>query len=137
MNRAMTSLSVFDRQLLLVPVEHPACKIRHLLEAEAAEHRGGGGAANSSAADGDDLLVFVRRELFGPRCQIAKGYQNGAGNGPQLTAVLVGFADIEEHGRISINAVLVHLARGKLPHRIELRETGKFDRVILDRALIA
>src|SRR6266849_5508047 len=98
MNRAMISLSVFARQLLLVPVEHPAREVRHLLEAEAGEHRGGGGAANSSAADGDDLLVFVRRELLGPRRQIAKGYQDAAGNVPQLAAVLVRFADIEEHG---------------------------------------
>src|SRR5258708_4553856 len=64
MNRAMTSLSVFDWLLLFVPFEHSAREVRHLLKAEAGEHRGGGGAANSSAADGDDSLVFVRRELL-------------------------------------------------------------------------
>src|SRR5215472_192536 len=130
------SVSAFDRQLLLVPVEHSALEIRHVLEPEARQHCGRRGAADPCSADSDDLLVLVTIKLGNSRRQLAKWNQDAARNVPQLASVFVRLTDIEQHHSLGVAPPLIDLLRRKLPDLVQLREARKLYRVIVDCALI-
>src|SRR5215813_5653351 len=136
MNRGMDECLTFDRQALLVPIEHSALEVRDLLKAKPTEHRGRGGTAYPRSADCNHVLGLVRCELRRPGRQLPKWNQEAAGNVPKLAAVLFRLTDVEKQDGIEILPTLVHLLGSELPHRIQLREAGKFYRVILNRALI-
>ena len=47
-----------DRKARLVPFEHPALEITHMLKAQSSEYRGSGTAADTGAAYGDDFAIL-------------------------------------------------------------------------------
>ena len=45
---------MLDREVRVVPVEHSALQIAHVVETKSGEDRGGGSAADADAADGEN-----------------------------------------------------------------------------------
>ena len=57
----------FDRQITILPFQHPALEVRDMLEAETREDSCGGSAAHAGATNRDDVRVFVSLQFFRAR----------------------------------------------------------------------
>jgi hypothetical protein len=64
--RLVARFSPLDRQLPVVPVDHPALQISHVIEAESGENRRRGRTAHSGATNDDNVLMFIGFQFSGP-----------------------------------------------------------------------